>query len=95
LCKRTVHFSEVHTGKYTSAADIWSFGVLLVEMIGGKLKSFGEEIPRKEGKLASAHFPKISELVLQTLHYNPSSRWSATMSIKFLETIHGKIPLSD
>jgi serine/threonine protein kinase len=62
---------EVASGKYTNSIDIWSFGVILVEMIVGNLESIGVHILPKEGKEAQDSLVELAPLIDQTLQITP------------------------
>jgi len=74
---------EVLTGSYTSKIDIFSFGVLLVQMCTRKVPS----IERRTQHVAEAlrNFPNLAPLIERCLHADASQRPTADELVRLLE----------
>ena len=76
---------EVLTGKYSSKIDIFSLGVLIIQLVSRQYP----RIERREQQLALActTHPVLSQLMTECVSYLPSDRPTASGVIATLETI--------
>ena len=78
---------EVLTGKYTSKIDIFSLGILLIQMCCGEYP----RIDRRDEQqtLACNKFPPFSTVIAQTIHYQPNERPTAASVCDLLKELKG------
>jgi serine/threonine protein kinase len=76
---------EVLTGKYTAKIDIFSYGILLIQMCSG-------EYPRldrrdEQHKTAKTKFSPLAQLLTETIEYQPNARPTASRICELLKEI--------
>jgi len=69
---------EIVQGNYSCMVDIWSFGVVVIEMILGKVSNTHAAICRVEGKSASAKMPEMEVVICRSLVLDPETRLTAS-----------------
>jgi serine/threonine protein kinase len=76
---------EVLTGKYTAKIDIFSFGILLIQMCCGEYP----RIDRRERQQESAisMYPPLADIINQTISYQPSDRPTAAIVCEKLREV--------
>jgi serine/threonine protein kinase len=76
---------EVLTGKYTAKIDIFSYGILLIQMCSGEYPRLDRR--EEQHKMAVSKFSPLSQLLSQTIEYQPNDRPSASRVCEILREI--------
>jgi serine/threonine protein kinase len=76
---------EVLTGKYTAKIDIFSYGILLIQMCSGEYPRLDRR--EEQHKTAASKFSPLSQLLSQTIEYQPNDRPTASRVCEILREV--------